>query len=101
MSPDDQRPVRRLLGHGGVAPPPGLIILKEGQPMADHAKKAPADGVYLLDGRRFRARKGALLPAGASMADVAEPTEAAAKRKTTRSKAPAESTEAAGPSETS
>lgn len=60
------RPVD-LVGHpitpGVIGSTPGLFVRKEVGTMA----KADKDGVYVLNGRRFRIRAGDLLPVGAEM----------------------------------
>jgi hypothetical protein len=56
-------------------------------------EKAPDDGVYTLNGNRFRARKGDLLPVGAKF----EAMKAAAQRRAAGG--PTENEAAGGPTE--
>lgn len=58
--------------------------------------KAPRDGVYTLNGGRFRAREGELLPPGAVFEDEGKPAPKDVKAKT----GPAADTKATGPTET-
>jgi hypothetical protein len=58
---------RSWLGNLGKEPERGQIsgvTIVEGTQLTDQTK-APADGVYTLDGKRFRARQGMPMPPGA------------------------------------
>jgi hypothetical protein len=60
------RPVSVLMGeHSGVT----IYTNEETQLMA---KKAERDGIYVLNGRHFKARAGKPLPDGATMLDAPE-----------------------------
>jgi hypothetical protein len=76
---------------------PGVRWIDPEDPMSDRAK-APADGTYLLNGNRFHAKKGALLPPGATF--EATPPATPPKAETRKSKGPAENERATGPAET-
>ena len=61
------RPARNMIGgliHSGRGSVPGLTVeTREDTTMA----KAKDNGIYTLDGRRFKVRKGDILPEGAVM----------------------------------
>lgn len=95
----DKAALGQTLGVPVAAPGAGLVssvtVLRRESPMGTQADR---DGVYELNGGRFRIRKGDPLPDGAKLVDAPKASPAKGKA-TTKGKGPSETTEGQGPSE--
>lgn len=107
VAPDEARPVRALLHNTGFeAGPPGLKFVNQGD---STMAKASADGIFTTEdesGRvhRFKARKGDVLPEGATLLDETPADDAAekpAKQAKAAERGPSETTAAKAPKESS